>query len=119
MIGEAPMHGEGTTMDEQEPLNAVAARYRSDGYEVLIHPSPSDVPTFLEGAELALLARKGDQVVAVQTSDRVDPDAEPIRVSGRVESAYARSLLEEAELLLTPETTRAALVLAWSAIEAV
>src|SRR4051794_27740818 len=108
-------------MDEREPLESVAEKYRKDGYEVLIHPSASELPAFLESAEVEILARKGDHIVAIRVNEQSDedgPEESSVRVATHPDADHVASLLDEAQLLLTPETMRAALVIAWSALEA-
>jgi hypothetical protein len=105
-------------MGERDPLERVAEKYRNDGYEVLIHPSDSDRPPFLPNTPVDILARKGDHVVALQVKDEEASEAESVGVDADLGVDAAIKQIEEGELLLSPRTMRAALLMASSAFEA-
>lgn len=132
-------------MTERELLEQAAERYRRNGYEVIVNPSGTDLPTFLANAELDLIARKGKDRVAVQVKKRdelhdIGPivervNAEPgwsydLVLSPRPSDDdppadatepgvdYIESLLAETDRLLGAEGVRGAFLIAWSAAEA-
>lgn len=139
---------EASTSLERQRARAIAEEYRSRGYEVIEEPSPEQLPEFLSGYRLDLLARKGDEaiVVAVRTRSSLAKDPQ-IRELARLlptkphwnfelvlvgegerfnapEGArpFARDdilwSIETAERLLESGFSEAALLLAWSASEA-
>jgi hypothetical protein len=106
-------------MAEQDFLDGVAEKYRKDGYDVLVRPSPDDLPAFLADTQVDILARKRDHLVALQAKEQEASGANSIyQMAADMGAGYAASLLEEAELLLNPQTMRAALIMAWAALEA-
>src|SRR4051812_25769282 len=105
-------------MDDREPLDRLVEKYRQEGYDVLIRPDPSQLPGFMEGAPVDLLARKGDHIVALKVAERGEGNGEPVRVEADLGVGSILSLLQEAEALLNPRTMRAALLIAWAAFEA-
>jgi hypothetical protein len=51
---------------QQALLNAVAERYRGEGYEVIVEPGPGAIPFDLGGYCADLIARKGDLATIVE-----------------------------------------------------
>jgi hypothetical protein len=47
-------------------IQRVAKQYRAEGYEVIVRPPPEQVPPFLVGHELDLLATRGDEKVVAE-----------------------------------------------------
>src|SRR5438093_9563271 len=108
-------------MNERDPLETLADGYREEGYEVLVRPTGSALPAFLEGSDVDILARKGDQLVALTLKKGEDPseaDETSILLTANLDGDYGKSLLAEAERLLSPDTLRAALLMGWAAFEA-
>jgi hypothetical protein len=99
-------------------LERVAERYRRGGYDVLVHPSGSDLPAFLANGQIDILARKGDHLIALEVKEEGASDEESVGVAADLGVDAAIKQIEEAELLLNPRTMRAALVMGWSAFEA-
>jgi len=107
-------------MDEQDPLETVAEGYREEGYEVLVRPTGSALPAFLEDSDVDILARKGEQLVALtlkKGEDSSDPEETSILLTANLDGEYGKSLLAEAERLLSPDTLRAAFLMGWAALE--
>jgi hypothetical protein len=104
-------------MDRARPDESLADSYRREGYDVVLQPSGSDLPTFLEGLKIDLLARNGGHFLA-HTSDGQDAEGTLRVISASIPDDYSASLLAEASRLLRPDTIRAALVIGWSALEA-
>ena len=46
-------------------LDQVADRYRSEGYEVVVSPGPSQVPDFVREDGVDLIAYKGEESVII------------------------------------------------------
>jgi hypothetical protein len=106
-------------MTENQGLQEVAEQYRKDGYKVVTHPEKDDLPAFLQGPDIDLLALKNDQIVAIQAKNGSLPEEKPqVLISGQIDDAYSLSLLAEAERLLMPDTPRSAILMAWAAFEA-
>ena len=139
---------EATTLRERQRARAIAAEYRGRGYEVIEQPSPEQLPAFLSGYHPAMLVQKGDEAIIVEVKSRSsltkDPrirelarlvQAEPhwnfeLVVVGEEEQLNApegaapferddilRSI-EVAERLVASGFSEAALLLAWSTLEA-
>lgn len=131
----------------QERLAELADEYRQQGYEVLLSPGAEDLPKFLHGYQLDLVARKDGRsiVVEVKTRKVLARDAQlrdlaqvlketdgwqlslVLVGNGEDEFAPQNSLnevevlqsLNEAHALLGSGYTNAAMLLAWSSTEAV
>jgi hypothetical protein len=138
-----PQHVDATSVQD------VASNYRAWGYDVVIDPSPQDLPPFLNGYQPDFLARKDGETVLVQVKPIVSTkDMEGYRalaervhaqpawrldlvVTGspdRIQGARTHPLLpaidvsiryEEAEQLAATGHGEAALLIAWAATEAV
>jgi hypothetical protein len=139
---------EAVTSPERQRARALAEEYRSRGYQVIEEPSPAQLPDFLSGYRPDLLVRKGDETIIVATKSRSslakDPQTrdlarllqtkpnwnfELVMVGeGEQFSApegarpFARDDIlrgiEEAESLVASGFSAAALLLAWSTLEA-
>jgi REase_AHJR-like len=139
---------EAVTSPERQRARALAEEYRSRGYQVIEEPSPAQLPDFLSGYRPDLLVRKGDEIIIVATKSRSslakDPQTrdlarllqtkpnwnfELVMVGeGEQFSApegarpFARDDIlrgiEEAESLVASGFSAAALLLAWSTLEA-
>lgn len=108
-------------MSERDPLEALAEGYREEGYDVLVRPLRQALPAFLENSDIDILARKGEQLVAVSLRHGEIPSSSAesaTRFTANLDADYGRSLLAEAERLLSPDTQRAALLMGWAAFEA-
>src|SRR5688572_20879963 len=57
-------------MSEKELLDQVVARYRSEGYDVRVHPRAEELPEFLSGVSVDLLARNDRESVVVEVKRR-------------------------------------------------
>ena len=111
-------------MSKQDSLETLAEHYRDEGYEVLVRPPGPALPAFLEGSSVDILARKGERVVALTMKEGVLPADSEGGLSlltahlAHLDGDYGKSLLAEAERLLSPDTLRAALLMGWAAFEA-
>jgi hypothetical protein len=47
-------------MDNEQRLNQVADRYRSQGYQVIVHPEPKNLPDFAKTFQVEIVARRPD-----------------------------------------------------------
>ena len=133
---------------ERQRIERIAEEYRSKGYEVLIEPSGSDLPSFLGDDRPDLIARRGDERLVIELKP---PSLRPElgktrRLAERVQKepgwklvlialSPAEELLpgEQLSLLDSPDVEQhlagarwlleagqpeAALLLAWAAVEA-
>jgi REase_AHJR-like len=105
-------------MGDHNLIDPIADKYRREGFDVVIHPTPSEVPSFLANTPIDLLARKGGRIVAFKANDEATAEDEQLELAAEFGSDSAILLIEEAERLLNPLTIRSALVMAWSAFEA-
>ena len=133
---------------ERQRTRAIAGEYRSKGYEVIEEPTQEQLPDFLSGYHPDLLVRKGDEARVVAIKSRASLAQEPqIRDLARLlqtkpnwnfelvllgekeqmslpEGAYAfdrediLSGMQASERLLELGFSEAALLLAWSSLEA-
>jgi hypothetical protein len=102
-------------MDPHDPLEQIAAQYRAEGYEVILHPSASELPHYLADTRVDVLARKGDHIVALQMAE--GPDG-ALRLGAEVGRHAGMILIEEAELHLHPQALLSSVVMGWAAFEA-
>jgi REase_AHJR-like len=137
------------TTREQQRLREIAREYRARGYEVLLEPTPDQLPAFLRSFRIDMLARNAEEnvIVEVRTHESLT-DAPELDVIAQALDAHtswrfelvvtnpkdratmpfknATSLnyrdimyrLREARQLSEQEHGEAALLLAWSAAEA-
>jgi len=98
-------------------LELILEHYRTDGFDIVRHPSRDSLPIYLGDARVDLLARKGD-VVEVSVDNPMSPFVVCREFSAQLGRESALRLLDEVELLLNPSTLRSALVMALSASEA-
>jgi hypothetical protein len=137
------------TIYENQRLREVAREYRKRGYEVLVEPSPTQLPSFLAPFRIDLLARNREENVVIEvrtqgsltSAPELDAIAQVLQhrpqwrfelvvTNPRDRKAFyfkdATSLgipeivsrLQEARELSDDEHGEAALLLAWSATEA-
>jgi uncharacterized protein YutE (UPF0331/DUF86 family) len=137
------------TLYENQRLREVAREYRKRGYEVLVEPSPAQLPSFLAPFRIDLLARNDEETVVIEVRTQGSltsaPELDAIarvlqhrpqwrfelvvtnpRDRDALRFADATSLgmseivlrLQEARELSDDEHGEAALLLAWSATEA-
>jgi REase_AHJR-like len=139
---------EATTSRERQRARAIAEEYRSRGYKVIEQPSPEQLPEFLVGYHPDVLVQRGDEAIIVEVKSRSslikDPrikelarlvQAEPhwnfeLVVVGEEDPLSAPEGaapferddilrgIEAAERLLASEFSEAALLQAWSTLEA-
>lgn len=139
---------EATTPREGQRARAIAEEYRNKGYEVIEKPAPEQLPDFLVGYQPDLLARKGDEgiVVAVRARSSLAKDPRVRELAQLLQTKphwnFELVVVGEGEHLKVPEGARAfergdilqgieaaerlaalgfseaALVLAWSTVEA-
>ena len=139
---------EKTLSREQERLLLVANELRTQGYQVIMQPTPDQLPDFLRQYNPDMIAQKGQEKIVVEVKsrrslsqtpgirdmarllqDREDWKFELIMVGGDTEpiiTLTAQSLnetgisneLDRAKQLLDTGFSDAALLLAWSAAEA-
>lgn len=131
-------------MDHAAELDRVAAEYRDEGYAVTVRPGADALPPFAAGYAVDLLAARGNERVLVgvkrdRTALAADPGATRLAalVAGQPGWRYDLVVLEkdagvdveptadqiagmlaEAEEVAARAGDRAALVLAWAALEA-
>lgn len=140
---------EALTSLEKQRARAIAEEYRSRGYEVIEEPSPGQLPAFLSGYHPDLLIRKGDEAIIVEVKSRsslakdsqvkdlakllqTKPDWNfELVMVGEGEQFYALEGahpldrddilrgIETAGKLFDLEFFEAALLVAWSALEAI
>jgi REase_AHJR-like len=94
-------------------IDTLAERYRSEGYQVRVNPAPEELPEFARDSGVNLYAERGKDIVVVH----LEPDQSVLKASDAGLS-YVVSLLEEAKTLLKLNMRGAAIISAWSAIEA-
>ncbi|HIK55225.1 MAG TPA: hypothetical protein IGS37_08695 [Synechococcales cyanobacterium M55_K2018_004] len=63
-------HSEQRSSLEHRRLLRLANEYRQRGYDVILNPSPQDLPPSLADCSLDLVARKGDRTVAAEVRSR-------------------------------------------------
>jgi hypothetical protein len=61
---------EATTSRERQRARAIAEEYRSRGYEVIEQPSPEQLPEFLAGYHPDVLVQRGDEAIIVEVKSR-------------------------------------------------
>lgn len=129
---------------ERDKLNEIAREYRAKGYDVVLSPGQVELPHSLRPFQPDMLARSGNETIVVEVKSKqslASPeigemarriDAIPgwrfeMVVLGPSSSIEHSAVFEEEEIvrriqsarLLTQQDPGAALVLAWSATEAV
>lgn len=139
---------EATTQLERQRIRTLAEEYRGRGYEVIETPSPEQLPDFLAGYHPDLLIQKGDETIVAQVKSRSSLAKEPqirelarllhakpnwnfeLVVVGKEEQLSAPEGarpferedilrgIEAAESLIEQGISEAALLLAWSTLEA-
>jgi hypothetical protein len=139
---------EATTSRERQRARAIAEEYRSRGYEVIEQPSPEQLPEFLAGYHPDVLVQRGDEAIIVEVKSRSSLTKDPrIREMARLVQAdphwnfelvvvgeedqlnvpegahpFERDDIfrgiEEAERLVASGFSEAALLQAWSTLEA-
>ncbi len=116
--GTLPSRTGDQAMTEQETIQNLADKYRSQGYTVILDPRSSpELPSFLRDAGIDLIALKNDEIITVQAKSV--GSAQPLILAAEYDAQYGLSLLAEAERLLTPETIRSALLISWAAFEGI
>ncbi len=55
---------------EREKLLKVAEQYRDQGYDVILHPGPDDVPDFLRNYRPNMIVRRGEDSAVVEVKSR-------------------------------------------------
>jgi Holliday junction resolvase-like predicted endonuclease len=139
---------EAKTSRERQRARAIAEEYRSKGYEVIEQPSPEQLPEFLAGYQPDVLVRRGDEAIIVEVKSRSSlardsritemarlvqterhwnfelvlvGEEEQLSVPEGVRPLERDDILrgiEAAERLLAAEFLAAALLQAWSTLEA-
>jgi hypothetical protein len=139
---------EAKTSREKQRARAIAEEYRSKGYEVIEQPSPEQLPEFLAGYRPDVLVQRGDEAIIVEVKSRssLTKDSRITEMARLVqtephwnfelvlvgeeeqlnipEGAHPferddiQQGLEAAERLLAAEFLAAALLQAWSTLEA-
>ena len=69
---------------DNKAIETVAERYRSEGYQVVVRPNGSELPSFAAGLHLDLLATKGDERVLVEVKENredLQNDPESVRMA--------------------------------------
>jgi hypothetical protein len=131
-------------MSKRTLLRQVAQKYRDEGFNVVLAPKRDDLPAFLHGQDVDLIARKDEEQVAVRVKRRDElydipafaetvnaqpgwsfdlvvypPDGDEFPRNGTAQAPeYTTSLIAEADRLMNQGTAKAALVIAWAAAEA-
>lgn len=58
---------------EQQALEKIAERYRDEGYDVILHPQGEQIPSFLSGFPMEMIASRGNEhVVVAIKQNRID-----------------------------------------------
>src|SRR5262245_63218254 len=103
---------EATTLRERQRVRAIAEEYRSKGYEVIEQPSPEQLPAFLAGYHPDVLVKRGDEGIIVEVKSRSslvkDPQIKELAQVVRAEPHwnFELVLVGEGEQLTTPEGVR-------------
>jgi hypothetical protein len=103
---------EATTSRERQRARAIAEEYRSRGYEVIEQPSPEQLPEFLAGYHPDVLVQRGDEAIIVEVKSRSSLTKDPrIREMARVVQAephwnFELVVVGEEEQLSAPEGAR-------------
>jgi hypothetical protein len=103
---------EAATSRERQRARAIAEEYRSRGYEVIEQPSPEQLPEFLAGYHPDILVQKGNEATIVEVKSRSslakDPQITELARLVRIEPHWNFELIlvGEEEQLSTPEGTR-------------
>ena len=135
------------TAPERERVQALAAEYRAQGYDVAVDPAPHELPDFLSGYRPDLIVSRGGEATVVEVKSRRSLSAEaqtrqiarlmegrpgwrfelvliptepvdPLVGSVGFDRAGVRRALEEARRLLTDGYTGPSLLSGWAALEA-
>jgi REase_AHJR-like len=61
---------EAKTSRERQRARIIAEEYRSKGYEVIEQPSPEQLPEFLAGYQPDVLVQRGDEAIIVEVKSR-------------------------------------------------
>lgn len=133
---------------EQEKIDAIAAEYRSKGYDVRVRPSLDDLPSFLRvfGPDIIAMAPADNVVIQVKSSPRFDavevqkiaeavkshsqwrfemvfvsqPAAPDVPVQEELAGdEHVTRMLVDAETLSHQGHLEAASLIAWSAVETI
>jgi REase_AHJR-like len=103
---------EATTSRERQRARAIAEEYRSRGYEVIEQPSPEQLPEFLAGYHPDVLVQRGDEAIIVEVRSRSSLTKDPrIREMARLVQAephwnFELVVVGEEEQLSAPEEAR-------------
>jgi hypothetical protein len=63
---------------EHQSIERIARRYRDEGYDVIVHPQGDQIPPFLAGFPLDMLATRGNEGVVVEVkTKRIDLSSDP------------------------------------------
>jgi hypothetical protein len=90
---------------EQEALARVVQRYRDEGYDVIAHPRGQQVPPFVAGFDLDLIATRGNEGVVVEIkTNRIDLSNDP-DITRLAEIVNAAPGWRFDVVVLEPETT--------------
>jgi hypothetical protein len=103
-------------MGTQEMLESLAAKYKSEGFEVLIRPSAEDLPSFLATEEVLLFGRRGTEIIAIHPGSETKADFSD--VWREPSDFYLGTMLLDAKRLLNAGSSEAALLVAWLVAEA-
>lgn len=60
---------------ERDRVGEVADRFKRDGYQVVVEPRGSDLPTFLRGFSPDLIAKKGGEALVIEVKQRAPAEA--------------------------------------------
>jgi uncharacterized protein YutE (UPF0331/DUF86 family) len=103
---------EASTSRERQRARAIAEEYRSKGYEVIEQPSPEQLPEFLAGYHPDVLVQRGDEAIIVEVKSRSslakDPQIMELARLIRAEPHwnFELVLVGEEEQLSTPDRAR-------------
>jgi hypothetical protein len=103
---------EAATSRERQRAHAIAEEYRSRGYEVIEQPLPEQLPEFLAGYCPDILVQRGDEAIIIEVKSRSslakDPQITELARLVRAEPHwnFELVLLGEGEQLTTPEGAR-------------
>jgi hypothetical protein len=90
---------------EQEAFARVVQRYRDEGYNVIVQPRGEQVPPFVAGFQLDLIATRGNEGVVVEIkTNRIDLSNDPY-ITRLAEIVNAQPGWRLDVVVLEPETT--------------
>ena len=128
---------------ERARIAGLVEAYRKDGFDVVVAPGPGELPDVLQGQDIDLVARKGEDsvAVAVRTRRGLTTDVRITQLATRIDALSGWRLrlvlaeddqaegqiagpetlarwLSQSRILIASGATDVALLTVWSAVEA-